>query len=108
AAANVDVVYVVAALDSDPNLRQIERYVTVAYESGAEPVLLLSKSDLCAGLDATLSAVRDVVPGTPAHAISARTGEGLAILDTYCRPGRTTVFLGPSGVGKTTLLNVLT
>jgi ribosome biogenesis GTPase len=108
AAANVDVVFVVAALDTEPNLRRIERYVTVAYESGAEPVLLLSKSDLCADLDATVAAVRDVVPGTPVHAVSARTGDGLAVLDIYCRPGRTTVFLGPSGVGKTTLLNVLT
>ncbi|HEV2248899.1 MAG TPA: ribosome small subunit-dependent GTPase A [Candidatus Limnocylindria bacterium] len=108
AAANVDVVFVVAALDIEPNPRRIERYVTVAYESGAEPVLLLSKSDLCPDLDAAVAAVRDVVPGTPVHAVSARTGDGLAVLDTYCRPGRTTVFLGPSGVGKTTLLNVLT
>ena len=111
AAANVDVVFVVAALDIEPNslnLRRIERYVTVAYESGAEPVLLLSKADLCASLDLTVEAVRAVVPGTPVHAVSARTGEGIAVLDTYCRPGRTAVFLGPSGVGKTTLLNVLT
>jgi ribosome biogenesis GTPase len=108
AAANVDVVFVVAALDTEPNLRRIERYVTVAYESGAEPVLLLSKADLCADLEAAISAVCDIVPGTPVHALSARTGAGLEILDTYCRPGRTTVFLGPSGVGKTTLLNVLT
>ena len=108
AAANVDVVFVVAALDTEPNPRRIERYVTVAYESGALPVLLLSKSDLCPDLDATLAAVRLVVPGTPVHGVSARTGQGLEVLDTYCQPGRTTVFLGPSGVGKTTLLNVLT
>jgi ribosome biogenesis GTPase / thiamine phosphate phosphatase len=107
AAANVDVVFVVASLDAEPNLRRIERYVTVAYESGAEPVLLLSKADLCADLDAALAAVTDVVPGTPVHAVSARTGDGLEVLETYCRPGRTAVFLGPSGVGKTTLLNVL-
>ena len=108
AAANVDVVFVVAALDSEPNLRRIERYVTVAYESGAEPVLLLSKADLCDDVDAAVAAVRDVVPGTPVRAVSARTGGGLEVLDTYCRPGRTAVFLGPSGVGKTTLLNALT
>jgi ribosome biogenesis GTPase len=52
--------------------------------------------------------VGEVVPGTPVHGISARTGQGLEVLETYCRPGRTSVFLGPSGVGKTTLLNVLT
>jgi ribosome biogenesis GTPase len=107
AAANVDVVFVVAALDTEPNLRRIERYVTVAYESGAEPVLLLSKSDLCTDLEAAIVAVQEVVPGTPVHAVSARTGDGFEILVAYCRPGRTTVFLGPSGVGKTTLLNVL-
>lgn len=108
AAANVDVVFVVASVDLEPNLRRIERYVTVAYESGAEPVLLLSKADLGTDLAATRSAVQDVVPGTPVHLVSARTGEGLDALDAYCRPGRTSVFLGPSGVGKTTLLNNLT
>jgi ribosome biogenesis GTPase len=108
AAANLDVGFVVASLDAEPNLRRIERYVTVAYESGAQPVLLLSKADLCADLDAALTAVADVVPGTPVHAVSARTGDGLEVLETYCRPGRTAVFLGPSGVGKTTLINVLT
>jgi ribosome biogenesis GTPase len=107
AASNVDVVFVVASLDTEPNLRRIERYVTVGYESGAEPVLLLNKADLCVDLDATVAAVIDVVPGTPVHAVSAHTGAGLGVLDTYCRPGRTAVFLGPSGVGKTTLLNVL-
>ena len=107
AAANVDVVFVVASLDAEPNLRRIERYVTVAYESGAQPVLLLSKADLCADLEAALVAVTDVVPGTPVHAVSARTGVGLEVLDRYCSAGRTAVFLGPSGVGKTTLLNVL-
>ena len=108
AAANIDVVFVVASLDAEPNLRRIERYVTVAYESGAAPVLLLSKADLCAELDATLASVAAVVPGTPVHAVSARTGAGLEVLETYCRTGRTAVFLGPPGVGKTTLLNVLT
>jgi len=74
AAANVDVVFVVAALDTEPNLRRIERYVTVAYESGAEPVLLLSKADLCEDLPAAVAAVEAVVPGTPIHALSARIG----------------------------------
>ena len=80
----------------------------MAYESGAEPVVLLSKADLCADVDAAVATVGEIVPGTPVHAVSARTGDALAVLDTYCRPGRTAVFLGPSGVGKTTLLNLLT
>ncbi|HEV2010812.1 MAG TPA: ribosome small subunit-dependent GTPase A [Candidatus Limnocylindria bacterium] len=108
AAANVDVVFVVAALDTEPNLRRLERYLTVAYESGAEPVVLLSKADLCADIDAAVAVVGEIAPGTPVHAVSARTGDALGVLATYCRPGRTAVFLGPSGVGKTTLLNLLT
>lgn len=107
AAANVDVVFVVEALDPGPNLRRIERYLAVAYESGARPVVLLSKADLCADVRAALAAAGGIAPGTPVHAVSARTGEGFELFDRYCGPGRTAVFLGPSGVGKTTLLNVL-
>jgi ribosome biogenesis GTPase len=107
AAANVDVVFVVEALGADPNIRRIERYLTVAYESGALPVVLLSKSDLCEDVDAALASVGEVAPGTPVHALSAYTGHGFEVFDAYCGPGRTVVFLGPSGVGKTTLLNAL-
>jgi ribosome biogenesis GTPase len=107
AAANVDVVFVVEALGADPNIRRIERYLTVAYESGAVPVVLLSKSDLCEDVDAALASVGEVAPGTPVHALSAHTGHGVEVFDAYCGPGRTVVFLGPSGVGKTTLLNAL-
>jgi ribosome biogenesis GTPase len=108
AAANADVVFVVAALDTEPNLRRIERYLTVAYESGAEPVVLLSKADLCPDVPTALAVVSGTAPGTAVHAISARDGTADEVLARYCRPARTTVFLGPSGVGKTTLLNLLT
>jgi len=108
AAANVDVVFVVEALGDEPNLRRIERYLTVAYESGAQPVILLSKADLCADVGVALAAVGAIAPGTAMHAVSARAGDALGVLGAYCRPGRSTVFLGPSGVGKTTLLNLLT
>jgi ribosome biogenesis GTPase len=107
AAANVDVVFVVEALGDAPNLRRIERYLTVAYESGARPVVLLSKSDLAVDLDGALASVAEIAPGTPIHAVSAYTGSGFDVFDLYCASGRTAVFLGPSGVGKTTLLNVL-
>lgn len=107
AAANADVVFVVASLAGTPNLRSLERYLTVAYESGAEPALILTKADLCADVAGAVAGVREVAPGTPVHAVSVPAGRGLEIFATYCRPGRTVVFLGPSGVGKTTLLNAL-
>ena len=107
AAANVDIVFVVEALDADPNPRRIERYLTVAYESGARPVVLLSKSDLCPDVPGAVAATSEIAPGTPVHALSARSGEGVDVFERYCGPGRTAVFLGPSGVGKTTLLNAL-
>ena len=107
AAANADVVFVVAALSGSPNLRSLERYLTVAYESGAEPAVILTKADLCADVGVAVEAVRAIAPATPVHAVSVPAGLGLAVFDGYCRPGRTVVFLGPSGVGKTTLLNAL-
>ena len=107
AAANADVVFVIAALAGEPNLRSLERYLTVAFESGAEPAVILTKADLCSDVEAALTAVRQVAPGTPVHAVSVPAGLGLEIFATYCRPGRTVVFLGPSGAGKTTLLNAL-
>ncbi|HEY8648851.1 MAG TPA: ribosome small subunit-dependent GTPase A [Candidatus Limnocylindria bacterium] len=107
AAANADVAFVVAALSGSPNLRSLERYLTVAYESGAEPAVILTKADLCADVAGAVAAVREIAPATAVHAVSVPEGTGLAIFDAYCRPGRTVVFLGPSGVGKTTLLNAL-
>lgn len=107
AAANADVVFVVASLSGPPNLRSLERYLTVAYESGAEPAVILTKADLCADVDGAAAAVREIALATPVHAVSVPASLGLAVFDGYCRPGRTVVFLGPSGVGKTTLLNAL-
>lgn len=107
AAANIDVVFVVEALGSEPNLRRIERYLTVAYESGARPAVLLSKADLAPDLGSAVAAVAEIAPGTPVHPLSAYTGVGLEVFDGYCGPGRTAAFLGPSGVGKTTLVNAI-
>ena len=105
--ANVDGVFVVEAIDAELNVRRLERYLTAAYESGAEPVVLLNKCDLAPDAAAPVAEARTVAAGTPVHAVSARTREGLEALHAYCRPGRTVVFLGPSGVGKTSLLNAL-
>ena len=106
-AANLDTVFVVSALDGDLNLRRLERYLTLAWESGASPVLVLTKADLCADPGAALLEVEQVALGVPTHAISNVTGVGLDELAPYLAPARTVALLGSSGVGKSTLANRL-
>jgi ribosome biogenesis GTPase / thiamine phosphate phosphatase len=105
-AANVDVVFVVASLADDVNLRVLERYLTLVWESGARPVILLTKADLVPDPE---SAVRDLdgLGDVAAHAVSTRTGLGLDAVRDYLGPGVTGALLGPSGVGKSTLVNAL-
>jgi ribosome biogenesis GTPase len=106
-AANIDTVFVVTSPNTDLNVRRIERYLTTAWNSGARPVILLSKADLCADIAAAIAAVADVAFGVPIHAMSSTTGEGLDQLNEYLRPGETVALLGSSGVGKSTLINRL-
>ena len=106
-AANVDVVLVVTSLNSDFNPRRLERYLTLAWNSGAAPVVVLNKADLCADVDAMRAAAERIAIGLPVHAVSARAGSGLDALRAYLGTGRTIVLLGSSGVGKSTLVNVL-
>ena len=100
--------FLVTALGRALNLRRLERYLALGWESGAEPVIVLTKLDLYPG-DAPLAvaAVESIAFGVPIHPVSGRTGEGLDALRAYIRPGRTAVFLGSSGVGKSTLVNAL-
>lgn len=104
-AANVDVLFLVTALNGDLNPRRLERYLALAWESGARPVVLLTKADLCADLPAALEQARAAAAGAPVHVISPRTGEGLEALRPYLQPGQTLALIGSSGVGKTTLIN---
>jgi ribosome biogenesis GTPase len=106
-ASNVDVALLVAGLDNDFNLRRIERYLTTAWSSGIEPLVVLNKADLASDLDDRLLAVEAIAPGVPAVALSATTGVGLSDLQRHLRPGRTAAILGSSGVGKSTLVNAL-
>jgi ribosome biogenesis GTPase len=106
-AANLDTVFVVSGLDGDFNLRRLERYLTLAWESGASPVLVLTKADLCADVATVLFEVEHVALGVPVHVVSNVTGAGLEELSTYLVPARTVVLLGSSGVGKSTLANRL-
>ena len=106
-AANVDLVLIVLPLDREPNLRALERYLAIGWESGAEPAIVLTKSDLCAGVAGAVAVVEAVAFGVPTLAVSSVTGEGLDDLRPHLRPGRTAVLLGPSGAGKSSLVNRL-
>jgi len=106
-AANLDAIFVVSGLDADLNLRRLERYLTLAWESGATPVLVLTKADLCEDVDAALFEVEQVAVGVAAYAVSNVNGAGIGELAPYLAPARTVALLGSSGVGKSTLANRL-
>jgi len=106
-AANVDVVFIVTSLNEDLNLRRLERYLILARESGAQPVVLLTKSDLASDPDGARAAVEAVAADVPVHVLSSLTGEGLDAVRDDLRPGVTAALLGSSGVGKSTLVNTL-
>jgi ribosome biogenesis GTPase / thiamine phosphate phosphatase len=106
-AANVDVIFIVTSLNRELRLRRLERYLAAAWESGASPVIVLTKSDLADDVDARRADVESIAFGVPVHVVSAVTGEGLDELPAYFAGHRTCVFLGSSGVGKSTLINAL-
>lgn len=105
-AANIDVCCVVCGLDGDFNLRRIERYLVLAWQSGASPVVVLNKADVCADIDAALDAARSTAGEAQVVAISAR--QSVDPLWQWLRPGATAVLLGSSGAGKSTIANALT
>jgi ribosome biogenesis GTPase / thiamine phosphate phosphatase len=106
-AANLDYAFLITGLDNDFSPRRIERYLTAAWESGATPVVVLNKLDLCADPASRIHAVESVALGTAIHAVSALCGDGIQELARYCVPGQTVAMLGSSGVGKSTLINRL-
>ncbi|MDQ6710400.1 MAG: ribosome small subunit-dependent GTPase A [Candidatus Dormibacteraeota bacterium] len=107
-AANIDRVFVVSALSGDLNLAKLERYLTIGWESGALPVVLLTKADLNPDLVAVRDRVEAIAPGATVLITSSLTGEGLDLVRAELGPGITAVLVGPSGVGKSTLINRLT
>jgi ribosome biogenesis GTPase len=105
--ANVDTVWIVSAFDSDLNPARLERYVTLVWESGASPVVVVAKADLSEAPESIVAGLTARVVGVPIHAVSAIDGAGLEVLRRYLAPGQTIALLGSSGVGKSTLINRL-
>jgi ribosome biogenesis GTPase len=106
-AANIDVLFVVSGLDGDFNPRRIERYLLLAWESGAKPAVILNKADVCMDVAAAADCVMEIASGAPILTVSARNGWGLPALKGHLNPGLTAAFAGSSGAGKSTLVNRL-
>lgn len=106
-AANIDVVLIVTSLNSDFNLRRLERTLAIAWESGAIPAIVLTKADLCDNAEYYLTQVSSIAPDITVLAVSVVTGQGISDLKRLVPAGKTAVVLGSSGVGKSTLVNAL-
>ena len=106
-AANIDTVFLVSGLDRDYNVRRIERYLSVAWDSGAKPVVVLNKVDLCENPEDVRDEIAHVAIGADVEFVSATTGQNMAELWTWLSPGQTVGLLGSSGVGKSTIINFL-
>lgn len=106
-AANFDYVFILQSMNRNFNLRRLERYLALSWQSGAMPVIVLTKADMTDEAFDYVTQAKSVAPGVDVYAVSSRTGEGLESLEPYLKPGRTLVFLGSSGVGKSSLVNAL-
>jgi ribosome biogenesis GTPase len=104
-AANIDILFFVMSLDNDYSLKRMERYLTVGWNSGATPVIILNKTDLCTDLDEKLSEIEKISIGVNVHCISAMKNEGIEELRQYIDIGKTIGLFGSSGVGKSTISN---
>jgi ribosome biogenesis GTPase / thiamine phosphate phosphatase len=106
-ATNIDLAFVVQALDCSFNPGLLQRHLVMVLESGAEPIVVLNKADLCDAIPDRVDQARAVAGQAPLVVVSAKTGAGLSELGQRISPGRTAVFIGSSGVGKSTLINDL-
>lgn len=106
-AANVDTVFICMALNSDYNLRRLERYLSLVWSSGATPVVVLTKADVCEDVEGKMAEVSFCACGAKVLCVSALAGDGVEALQAYLGAGKTAAFIGSSGVGKSTLINRL-
>lgn len=106
-ASNIDTAFIVSGLDGNFNITRIERYITLAYNSGVNPVIILNKADACNNIDEYKTKVNDIAIGIPIFCISAISNIGMEVFKEYLSYGKTVVFFGSSGVGKSTIINYL-
>ncbi|QAA32574.1 ribosome small subunit-dependent GTPase A [Clostridium manihotivorum] len=106
-ATNFDYVFIVTSLNYDFNLKRVERYLACAWDSGATPIIVLTKADLCEDYESYISEVEGIAFGVPTIAVSSLTGQGFDQLKQYTKSGNTIVLLGSSGVGKSSLVNAI-
>jgi ribosome biogenesis GTPase / thiamine phosphate phosphatase len=106
-AANIDIAFICMSLNHNFNLRRLERYITASWDSGATPVILLTKADLCEDIEEKLNQTMQVALGIDIHCVSCVTKSGFDDIRKYISSGKTIVFLGSSGVGKSTMINEL-
>ena len=106
-AANFDYVFIMQSLNQNFNTNRLERYLTLAWQSGAVPVVILTKADLVEDSSSYVEAIEKVAIGVKVHVVSSQNGFGLETLEAYMQPGKTVTFLGSSGVGKSSLVNAL-
>jgi len=105
--ANIDTSFLVTTFDRDFNLRRIERYLSLIWDGGANPVIILNKADLCTDMEIFIREVESISPGIPILCMSALEKSGIRQIDNYLKEGKTVVFLGSSGTGKSTIINYL-
>lgn len=106
-AANIDTVFICMSLNNDFNIRRLERYISVAWDSGAVPVIVLTKSDLCSNLEKYINMTKEVAVGVDIIVTSGIDEDGYKKLLPYITDGKTVALIGSSGVGKSTLINRL-
>lgn len=104
-AANIDIAFICMSLNNDFNLRRLERYLAIAWDSGATPVIVLTKADLCADIPEKLREIETIAFGVDVLVTSSLSEDGYTAILKYIVPGQTVVFIGSSGVGKSTLIN---
>ena len=106
-AANIDIIFIVTSLNQDFNVRRLERYITIAWDSGAKPIIILNKSDLCNDTDYYIQEIEKIAFGTEYVISSCKTDEGIEQIREIIKPDKTAVLVGSSGVGKSSIINKL-